>query len=81
MPHPKVAEFAKRIAALLQTRPEAELANAVPADLARDVFGSSAGHARDVYDAVEAGMNIHLRRGGIRFSKHATKQFARIAPI
>jgi tRNA G10 N-methylase Trm11 len=41
------------------------------ARLAREVFGTAAGYARDAYDAAEAGMNIHLERAGLDLSNFA----------
>ncbi|MFH0982898.1 MAG: strawberry notch family protein [Planctomycetota bacterium] len=60
-----VAELAERFAALLGACPYTQVDNAVLADLAREVLGSSAGHGRDAYDAAEAGMNLHLARTGV----------------
>lgn len=54
--------FAIRIAELLQAEPSAWIDNYRFADLARDVLGHSAGHARDTYDAAEAGVNICIAR-------------------
>ncbi|MFQ5473264.1 MAG: hypothetical protein ACE5FA_10320, partial [Dehalococcoidia bacterium] len=36
--------------------------------LARELLGSSAGHARDSYDAAEAGLNVYLQRVGLDLS-------------
>lgn len=60
-----VAEFARRVAALLEADPAANLDNRAIGGLAQEIFGSSAGHGRDAYDAAEAGLNIHLHRIGV----------------
>jgi P-loop containing NTP hydrolase pore-1/C-terminal domain on Strawberry notch homologue len=66
--HNPSASFALRFAALLETDPTARFNNRAISDLARDVFGSSAGNARDAYDAAEAGFNIYLNRFGVSFA-------------
>lgn len=63
-----VCEFALRFAAILESEPAAEFDNAELSRLAREVFGCSAGHARDSYDAAEAGLNIYLERVGLDLS-------------
>lgn len=60
-----VAEFARRFATLLETEPKTQFDNRAIARLAREVFGSSAGHGRDAYDAAEAGMNMYIERLGL----------------
>jgi len=62
---PAVLEFARRFAGLLEADPAATFDNPAISRLAREVFGSSAGYARDAYDAAEAGMNIYLDRAGL----------------
>lgn len=64
MPCP-VAEFARRIATLLESDPATKFDNRAIAHLAQEIFGSSAGHGRDAYDAAETGLNICLHRSGI----------------
>jgi len=56
------SDFALCFAALLQVEPEAHFDNHKIAEFSRDVFGHSAGHAREAYDAAEAGMNIYIQR-------------------
>jgi hypothetical protein len=60
-----VARFARRVAALLQSDPTVRFDNTAIGRLAQEFFGSSAGHARDAYDAAEAGFNIYLHRLGL----------------
>jgi len=60
-----VLRFATRFADLLEAEPIRVLDNTAIAGLARSVFGVSAGYARDVYDAAEAGMNMYLGRVGL----------------
>jgi hypothetical protein len=57
--------FALRFAALLEADSAARFDNAAVSQLARDIFGSSAGFARDMYDAAEAGFNLYLKRNGL----------------
>ncbi|MAT73427.1 MAG: hypothetical protein CMJ58_28420 [Planctomycetaceae bacterium] len=56
------SRFALRFAALLEADPQARFDNKAVSELARDIFGSSAGYAREAYDAAEAGFNIFLNR-------------------
>lgn len=56
------ARFALRFATLLQSDPSVSFNNARISELSREIFGSAAGHARDAYDAAEAGFNIYLDR-------------------
>lgn len=56
------AEFAERIAALLESDRSNSLDNGAISNLARDFFGTAAGHARDAYDATEAGFNLYLKQ-------------------
>jgi hypothetical protein len=63
--HDPASRFAERFAALLKEEPSKRFDNAAVSQLAREVFGSSAGHARDAYDAVEAGFNVFLQRIGL----------------
>ena len=60
-----VAQFARRVAALLEADPAVNFDNRGMGRLAQEVFGSSAGHGRDIYDAAEAGLNIYLHRMGL----------------
>lgn len=57
--------LALRFAALLGADLATRFNNAAVAELAREFFGNSAGHARDAYDAVEAGFNLHLGQLGL----------------
>lgn len=66
--HDPIASFALRFAALLETQPSAHFNNHSISELAREVFGTSAGHARDAYDAAEAGFNVFLNRIGLDVS-------------
>lgn len=59
------SDFALRIAASLHADPDAQIDNHALSELAREVFGHSAGHGREAYDAAEAGMNIFIRRAGL----------------
>ncbi len=58
------SRFALRFSALLETDPRARFDNKAVSLLAREIFGSSAGYAREAYDAAEAGFNIYLNRIG-----------------
>ena len=60
-----VAQFARRLAALLEADPSVKFDNTAIGRLAQEIFGSSAGHGRDAYDAAEAGLNIYLHRMGL----------------
>lgn len=62
--HDAASRFALRFAALLESDPSARFDNKAVSQLAREIFGSSAGYARDAYDAAEAGFNIYLKRIG-----------------
>jgi hypothetical protein len=62
------SHFALRFAALLEADSTAAFNNAAISQLAREIFGSSAGFARDAYDAAEAGFNIYLNRVGFDLS-------------
>jgi hypothetical protein len=55
-----VVQFAQRLATLLEGNPSVEFDNRAIGRLAQEMFGSSAGHGRDAYDAAEAGFNIYL---------------------
>jgi hypothetical protein len=59
------SKFALRFAALLEADPSERFDNAAISRLAREIFGNAAGHARDAYDAAEAGFNIYLHRIGL----------------
>ena len=59
-----VVQFALRFAAVLETEPTARFDNSAVAALAREIFGASAGFARDAYDGAEAGMDLYLSRVG-----------------
>ncbi|HEX5471554.1 MAG TPA: strawberry notch family protein, partial [Lacipirellulaceae bacterium] len=54
------SKFALRIADMLESDQSARLDNARIRDLAQEVFGFAAGHARAAYDAAEAGFNLYL---------------------
>ncbi len=58
-------QFALRFAALLEAEAGTAFDNPALSRLARDIFGSSVAHARDAYDAAEAGFNIYLERVGL----------------
>lgn len=45
---------------LLDGEPETRIDNPLLDTLTREVFGAAVGHARDAYDAAEAGMNAHI---------------------
>ena len=60
-----VAQFARRLATLLEADPSVKFDNTAIGRLAQEIFGSSAGHGRDAYDAAEAGLNIYLHRMGL----------------
>ncbi|MCC7086542.1 MAG: strawberry notch family protein [Pirellulales bacterium] len=60
-----VVELARRLATLLEADPSVNFNNAAIGRLAQEIFGSSAGHGRDAYDAAEAGLNIQLHRMGL----------------
>lgn len=60
-----VAHFAKLVAALLEAAPYTALDNRTLSQLADGTFGRSSGHARDLYDAVEAGMNLFIARSDV----------------
>lgn len=57
--------FARRFAALLEADATSTFDNPAISRLAREVFGAAAGHARDAYDAAEAGFNIYVSRVGL----------------
>jgi predicted RNA methylase len=59
-----LSQFAHRFAAALEADATAKFNNPAIDYLAREIFGSAAGHARDAYDAAEAGFNIYLARMG-----------------
>jgi len=65
---PPASRFALRFAALLEADAKAAFDNWAISELAREIFGSAAGHARDAYDAAEAGFNIYMRRAGLSLS-------------
>ena len=60
-----VAQFARRLAALLEADPSLKFDNTAISRLAQEILGSSAGHGRDAYDAAEAGFNLYLHRMGL----------------
>jgi len=60
-----VAQFARRLATLLEADPSVKFENTAIGRLAQEILGSSAGHGRDAYDAAEAGFNIYLHRMGL----------------
>ena len=57
--------LADHIAELLSFDPAASITTSLINDFARNEIGTSAGHARELYDAVEAGMNLHIARLGL----------------
>lgn len=59
------ARFAERFAALLDADRSACFDNPAVRRLAQEIFGSAAGHARDIYDAAETGFNLYLQRVGL----------------
>lgn len=69
---PAEVRFAERFASLLEVDPSTAFNNAAISDLSREIFGSSAGHARDAYDAAEAGFNLYLKRASIDFRNAPT---------
>jgi hypothetical protein len=60
-----VAQFARRLAILLEADPSVKFDNTAINCLAQEIFGCSAGHGRDAYDAAETGLNIYLHRIGL----------------
>ena len=50
--------FALRFAAALEADPFTRFDNPAISKLAREIFGTAAGHARDAYDEAEAGFNL-----------------------
>ncbi len=61
-------QFALRFAAIMEAEPACKFDNAEVSQLAREIFGVSAGRARDVYDSTEAGFNIYIERVGLDLS-------------
>ena len=61
-------QFTLRFAAIMEAEPACTFDNAEVSRLAREIFGMSAGRARDAYDAAEAGFNIYLERVGLDLS-------------
>ncbi len=60
--------FALRFAAIMEAEPASTFGNPAVSRLAREIFGRSAGHARDAYDSAEAGFNIYIERAGLDLS-------------
>ena len=60
-----VTQFARRLAILLEADPSVKFDNTAIGRLAQEIFGCSAGHGRDAYDAAETGLNIFLHRMGL----------------
>lgn len=60
-----LSRFAARFAAVLDADASAHFDNRATNELAREIFGSAAGHSRDAYDAAEAGFNLYLARTGL----------------
>ena len=60
--------FALRFAAILEAEPARTFDNVEVSRLAREIFGASAGRAREAYDAAEAGFNIYMERVGLDLS-------------
>ncbi len=67
-PDEAVVRLAARFAALLAETPTGVIRPADVDALAREFFGAAAGHARDAYDALEAGFNRYLERLSIDFT-------------
>jgi hypothetical protein len=67
-----LTHFAIRFAAVLESEPGMNLGNGALSRLAREIFGASAGHGREAYDAAEAGMNLYLARRGMDIADFAT---------
>jgi hypothetical protein len=65
-----LSRFATRFAAALEADAAAKFNNSATNELAREIFGSAAGHARDAYDAAEAGFNVYFARCSLDFSTH-----------
>lgn len=61
-------QFALRFATLMEAEPASTFDNGELSRLSREVFGMSAGRARDAYDAAEAGFNIYVERIGLDLS-------------
>lgn len=57
--------LARRVAALLESDTDTSINNQLLNVLAAESLGHAAGHARDMYDAAETGMNIHIARFGL----------------
>lgn len=64
-PTPGMVPLARCIAATLEHEPNTRIDNRLLNSVARESFGRAAGHARDMYDAAEAGMNIRIARAGL----------------
>jgi len=64
-----IARFAIQCAAVLERNSSATLASATLRTLALEIFGNSAGQARNIYDAAEAGFNLYVSGLGLDFSK------------
>lgn len=60
-----VCQLAIRFSALLAEDDSAFFTNPAVELLALEFFGSRAGHARDTYDAIEAGFNLYVRQAGL----------------
>ncbi len=54
--------LARRVAGVLENEPQTRIDNRLLNQLATECLGHAAGHARDMYDAAEAGMNIRIAR-------------------
>ena len=67
-----LSKFALRFAAALEAEPCVALGNVTIRQLAQEVFGNSAGYARDAYDAAEAGFNIYLNQVRLDLSNPTT---------
>ena len=52
----------------MEAEPTCKFDNAEVSQLAREIFGTSAGHAPDAYDAAEAGFNIYMESVGLELS-------------
>jgi predicted RNA methylase len=56
-PHRKLADRTRDI---LRDEPDTAFDNPAVERLSQEIFGKAAGHGRDAYDAMEAGMNMHI---------------------
>ncbi len=60
----------------MEAEPTSAFDNAEVSRLARELFGTSSGRARDTYDSAEAGFNIYMERVGLALSDpHAATEW------